>query len=143
MAFISDCIQNVFVVRWVKPEPGDSPAIVELTRKHAGRLHQKLVYVGVVPEDCASPDEAVRKEMIKAFPPVLEHCKCVHLVLEGQGLGKAVLRTVAAGIFLVGGQRGRVTTHDTVRDALEQCSHVNSDAQRILKHAKELGFFKG
>jgi hypothetical protein len=140
VAFLSDCIQNVLIVRWIKPESGDSPMIAELVAKNARRLRKKLVYVGVVPKDSESPSEAVRREMIKAFPPVLEHCECVHLVLEGHGLSKAVIRTVAAGIFLVGGQRGRVTTHDSVRDALEHCPHLNSDAQRILKHAKDLGF---
>ncbi len=142
MAFLSDGFQNLIVVRWVNPEPGDSPAIVDLTRRTATRLRQKLIYVGVVPDNSEKPSEVVRKEMTKALPLVLESCQCVHLVLEGQGFGKAFMRTVAAGIFLVSGQRGRVSTHDSVREALTSCGNLNSDAERVLKHIIGLGFAK-
>lgn len=139
VAFISELIHNVVFVRWISPEAGDSRTIVDLTVKHASKSRRPLVYVAIVPENCEAPNELVRKEMISALRQLLGPCSCVHLVLEGSGLRKALLRTVAAGIFLVGGQKGRVSFDDSVEAALKDCKHRSADAPTIVKHARDLG----
>lgn len=97
-----------------------------------------MVYVAITPADHEPPGEMERRELAEALQKLLTYCSCVHLVMEGSGFKHAIVRMVAAGVFLVSGKRGQVSPHDSAADALASCNHLSRPASQILAAAREM-----
>jgi hypothetical protein len=69
------------------------------------RLPRPSVYVGLVGNDTEMPTEEVRKQMGQNLSKLQVQCATVNLVLDGTGLRFAALRSTAAAMFLIQGNR--------------------------------------
>lgn len=138
MAFTSGLVHNVFFVRWDRVSPGDAKKVIEQVAIARARVDGDMVYVAITPADHEPPAEAERRELADALPKLLSYCSCVHLVMEGSGFKHAIVRMVAAGVFLVSGKRGQVSLHDSAADALASCNHLARPASQILAAAREM-----
>jgi len=141
MSYTTSLVYNVFLVTWRVPQRGDSAAILnELRGVHEGRKPDDppLVYIATVPSASAPPDDATRDEMTKAIPLTLEYCARVYLVIEGKGLRHAMIRSIATGMFLITGKRGKVSAYATLFDALV-AAPLSAPAKVVLLAAQKAG----
>ncbi len=128
MSCASGVVSDIFFVRWIEPEVDDVARIVDDVRTEAANRGRKLHYVAVIPTDVPVPDDAVRKAMSSTVDDVLECCETVHMVVEGKGLRRALVRSVSTSIILLSRHRGRTFAHDEVRKAVLEV--VGGDAAR-------------
>lgn len=120
MSYNSGVVHNVFVVRWLEPAPGDMKQILDQVREAHNVYKAPLIYMAIVPEECKLPDEVTRREMADAIPELFRVCSSVHLVLEGGGIKRATMRSVATGMFLLTGKRGRAVFNESALQALQR-----------------------
>jgi hypothetical protein len=107
VSYVSSFVRPVFFVRWMAPTASELPAVTGeflAARKSVG---QPIVYVAIVPEDCASPDETTRRGMVRERDAVLPECVSMHIVMEGSGFKHAILRNAMAAMQLVAGRRDK------------------------------------
>ena len=116
MAYTSEVIDSVYVVRWENPTATDVPLVEREVANAARRATGKLHGLSIVPAATRAPDDETRSAMGRSMSTLLEHLETMHVVIEGTGFTQSILRNVMAGIILVGGKRGRVFV---VRDVLE------------------------
>jgi hypothetical protein len=139
MPFISGLVKNVFILRWQGTQFADGANIVRRVKEARSLCPGPLVYVAIVPPGEGAPDMATRRELGRRLDEVLGLCACVHLILEGEGFRAATQRAAATGIFLMMGQRGRVTAHASVSDALSRCPNLAATAPEILAKGRAFG----
>lgn len=128
MSCASGVVSDIFFVRWIEPELDDVARIVDDVRAEAAERGRKLHYVAVIPTDVPVPDDAVRKALSSTVDEVLECCETMHMVIEGKGLRRALVRSVSTSIILLSRHRGRTFAHEDVRDAVLEV--VGGDAAR-------------
>jgi hypothetical protein len=97
---------------------------------------KQAVYVGLVGNDTEMPSDEVRKAMALNLPHMQAHCITVNLVLDGTGLRFAALRSVAAAMFLIQGNR-QMHMYSTLEQAL-QVTRPNHVAT-VLHAAQQAG----
>jgi hypothetical protein len=136
MAYQSGLVHGVFFVRWIHPTKGDSKAVLREVQEARRTSGTPLVYIAIAPSDAQTPPDDVRREMAEAIPLLLEYCAAVHLVIEGSGMRRATIRSVAAGMFLITGKRGKVLTHESVLQALQRAGTLSASPEAILAAAK-------
>lgn len=133
MPFTSKVVDPVLFLRWITVEAGDAKVVVDLVKRTASTLQRPPVYIAIVPETVPTPDERGRQDLTWGLRHVLANSQCAHLVIEGSGFKKVMLRAAAAGVFLAAGQRGKAHVHDSVEAALAECEHTRSEASRYLR----------
>jgi hypothetical protein len=94
------------------------------------------VYVGLINNDSAAPTEAVRKAMSTNLPQLAAKCTSINLILDGTGIGFAAMRSAAAAMFLVQGNR-QMHMYPTLEAALRVLKPTQVD--QILARAKAAG----
>lgn len=134
-------IDNVFIVVWNEVSTGAASRITSLVRD-GHRSRGPLVYVAVVPDVSTPPDDDGRAALAGAVEQLLPFCSSMHCVIEGAGFKKSIVRAAATGIFMVSGQRGKMTVHDTFAHALESAPDLGSSAAReVTRRAVDQNLF--
>jgi hypothetical protein len=131
--FTAKVVDPVLFLRWIQVEAGDAKAVVELVKRTAQSLDRAPVYIAIVPESLPIPDERARQDLTWGLRHVIANSRCAHLVIEGSGFRKVMLRAAAATIFLAAGQRGKATVHDSLDDALSGCEHTAANKAKLRR----------
>lgn len=132
-------IDNLYFVRWIRPEVEDAEAIVEDVRVLRRSTQQPLHYFAIIGPDVDPPGDDVRASMKESIDDLLHHCATVHLVIEGKGFRRAMARSIGTGIFLLSKNRGRTFAHDRVEDALTKAGLSSAESASIQAEAASRG----
>lgn len=144
MSYDASRIGPAFFVRWrdsVSAE--DCQDIVERLRREADDAGHKLIYVSSVPRELEVPDGPARRALSEGTEAAADVCTSIHVVIEGRGMRRALIRSVSAGLLLVTGRRGKgFFIHETAQDALTEAQgHAGSpiDVGGLLSEAVKAG----
>lgn len=141
MSYKSLVVGNVYLLRWDDIELGDAAKVVAEVQKAAETAPSPFYYIGIAPQSLEPPKDAVRTEIARATSDyLLRVCAKVYLVIEHKGFQGAVMRTIAAGMFLLMGKRGRVQPYDSLQQALWHCDELKVPASAVMSAAREQGF---
>ncbi len=140
MSYRSMQLGRMYVVRWGTPAHEDIGMVLrELQRGHSA-LKKPLIGLAIVPADCQPPSDDVRAMMVRSLDDLLKCCERVYFVLEGSGFRQSVMRSVLAGLLLVGGKRGRIGVHDDVPSTVGLiASQVGHTREEILAEMRTRG----
>lgn len=128
-------IDNLYFVRWIRPEVDDAVAIVEDVRVLRRSAQQALHYFAIIGPDVEPPGDDVRASMKESIDDLLQHSATVHLVIEGKGFRRAMARSIGTGIFLLSKNRGRTFAHDRVEDALARAGLSSTEVAAVRTEA--------
>jgi hypothetical protein len=141
MAYKSLVVGNVYLLRWDAVELGDAAKVAAEVEKAAKLTPPPFYYIAIAPASLEPPRDAVRSEIARATRDhLLRVCSKVYLVIEQKGFKGAAMRTIAAGMFLLMGKRGRVHPYETLQEALSHCDELNVPAITVLSTARTRGF---
>lgn len=132
-------IDNLYFVRWIRPEVDDAEAIVKEVRALRRAQDQALHYFAIIGPDVDPPGDDVRASMKESIDDLLQHCSTVHLVIEGKGFRRAMARSIGTGIFLLSKNRGRTFAHDRVEDALARVGLSEAEVAAVQAEAASRG----
>ncbi len=132
-------IDNLYFVRWIKPEVEDAHNILSDVRELRAEAGEALHYFAIIGPDVDPPGDDVRASMKESIDDLLEHCATVHLVIEGRGFRRAMARSIGTGIFLLSKNRGRTFAHDSVQQALGRVGLGETQSVAVLTEAAERG----
>lgn len=135
MAYTSEVIDSVYVVRWDNPQASDIPMVEREVANAARRATGPLHGLSIVPATTRPPDDETRSAMGRSMSNLLEHLDTMHVVIEGSGFTHTILRNVMAGIILVGGKRGRVFVSREVVEALPELDKLTGTSSVRLSAA--------
>lgn len=136
-------IEPILFVRWQERcEATD----VEEIKQHTERAHQEvggsLVYIAIIPVDVPPPDAEARAALRDGIAHAVRMCASIHVVIGGEGLRRALIRSVSAGLLLASRQSFKV--HADVRQALEQARRVvDFDVDTVFREARDVGLLAG
>jgi len=131
----------VLLLRWrVRCEPSDVQririAIENAYRKHGG----PIVYVASIPEEVPTPDADTRNALRAGAQEATTRCASLHLVIEGEGLRRSIIRNVAAAMMLATGGSFAIHTHPI--KALAAASKTTPfDVEDVFAQGREFGLF--
>jgi hypothetical protein len=141
MSCVTACIDDIYLVQWIVPAIEDVDRIVAECVEIRKKTGRRLDYIAIIPVDCDRPPDAVRKRMSDSIDSLLDTCETVHLVVEGTGFRRAVLLSIAIGVFLTSKNRARTFTHGSLRDALKRLGRGKpQEIQRFVDQASAVGF---
>lgn len=140
MTCLRGAVDDIYFVKWIVPETSDVAAILEDVATLRETLAKPPKCITIVGSEIDPPGEDVRGAMRKNFDDLLRYCASVHLVVEGKGFRRAMLRNIGTSIFLLSKNRGRAFAHDTVEQALERIGLAAPQVSDVLQqaHAREL-----
>lgn len=141
MSFNIGIYGHVVVVRWVAPAVEDLTRIRNAVAEVRVNENRDVVYTSIVPDDSALPEPDVRKAFSDTMQELVGMCESVHLVLEGSGLRRATFRSIAAGIFILTGNR-KMHMSDSLKTAFEKASFGPEFAGSLLTKAARDGLIK-
>lgn len=142
LSYRSHFIDPVLFVRWEgTTDEADFDRLVHTILEARGQESRKIVYVGIIPRGNALPDPRARGRIARAIGEVWEHCASIHMVIECEGMRRALVRSVIAGLLLVlTKRRHRFSVHVDVATALAEAAKTTSfDARKVLANARRLG----
>jgi hypothetical protein len=142
MPFDAKLIDNVFLLRWKETaRVEDVKQLPELIDRARAAVGSRLVYIAVIPVDCAPPEADARVKINEGVQDAAQFCSSIHTVIEGTGLRRALFRSVVAGILLASSRRGQsFHIHENVRDALTKAREkMDVDVERVLTAARNDG----
>jgi hypothetical protein len=142
LSYRSHFIDPVLFVRWEgTTDEADFDRLVRTILDARGEGSRKIVYIGIIPRGNALPDMRARGRIARAIDEVWEHCASIHMVIEGEGMRRALVRSVIAGLLLVlARRRHRFAVHVDVAAALGEAAKTASfDAREVLANARRLG----
>lgn len=137
MACKHHVVAPVLFIRWQDAcEASDIPLVQAATEAAHKKIGEDLIYVGIIPADVAPPDGDARAALRAGTEHASQHCRSIHIVIEGQGLRRALIRSISAGLLLATRKTSRgFHIHETVEGAMEatglsaeQCASVMADA---------------
>lgn len=135
-------MDRVHVIRWLTPTYVDVEAVrLEIIAAHkaAGR---PLLGICIISDDIPPPDERSRQAMMNSMQDIISRSDVVHFVVEGAGFKNSIMRSVVAGILLIGGKRGKAQVHNTVEQALAAFP-ADVDTRTLLTRAQHKGIVRG
>ncbi len=126
-------------VRWQhRCEPADVEAIRVATEDAHREVGGNLVYVASIPVGVPPPDTKTRTALRAGTEHASQRCASVHLIIEGQGLRRAIIRSVSAGLLLA--TRASFLVHTDATQALRAAGErVPLDVEKVLAAAKDAG----
>ncbi len=144
MSYDASRIGPAFFVRWRESVSADDCAeIVDRLRTEANDAGHKLIYVSSVPKELEVPDGPARRALSEGTEAAADLCSSIHVVIEGRGMRRALIRSVSAGLLLVTGRRGKgFFIHETARDALTEAVATavsGYEVEALLRQAAEAG----
>jgi hypothetical protein len=142
MSYKTVMVGNVFLLRWEHYESGDSLRVVKDVTDASRRVPGKVNYVAIIPPHVESPPEAQRREMADGLKQLLAVARTIRIVIMERGFRGAAVRTIAAGLFLLQGQRGRVSPYETLPEALANCEELTVSLETIMATARARGLIE-
>lgn len=142
LSYRSLFIDPVLFVRWAEStEEQDFDRLVKTIADARGAEARKVVFVGLIPKSNPLPDHETRRRMTDAIEEVWPHCASIHLVIEGEGMRRALVRSVIAGLLLVIMKRSRrMSVHVDAEEALTEAAKTSRiDVPAVLARARTLG----
>ncbi|MGH1340932.1 MAG: hypothetical protein ACRBN8_05240 [Nannocystales bacterium] len=138
---VSEFIPPVLFVRWHDQcEPIDVDRIRIATEAAYREMGGPVVYVAAIPEDVPPPDAETRAALHAGTEHGRTRFATMHLVLEGDGLKRTVIRSLTAGMMLATG--GAFSIHTHVVDALVAArKKVPFDFEDIFLRGRDAGMF--
>ncbi|MEM6290363.1 MAG: hypothetical protein AAGA54_03830 [Myxococcota bacterium] len=135
----SALISPVLFVRWQQAcEVSDVDRITRAIEMASRDVGPDLVYIASIPEKVPPPDTDTRAALRAGTEHANAHCASIHLVIEGHGLRRAIIRSVSAGLLLA--TRASFSIHTEVLDALEAASQrVPMNVARVRAAARSAG----
>jgi hypothetical protein len=130
MTCVKGAVDDIYFVKWIVPQVLDTEGIMDDVRALNRTRGRQVHYVAIIGADVDPPSEDVRASMRRNIDELLRYCASVHLVIEGKGFRRAMVRSIGTGIFLLSKNRGRTFSHDTVEHAL---ARIGLDAGAIAK----------
>lgn len=136
---VSALIPPVLFVRWeTRCDTEDVEQLRDQTDHAHRELGSKLVYVASIPVTVPPPSAEVRAALREGTEYAGARCSSMHIVIEGEGLRRAIIRSVSAGLLLA--TRAAFSIHTDARGALRAASErVPLPVEQLLAHALEAG----
>jgi hypothetical protein len=138
MAIVSDFISPVLFVCWKdKCEAADVAEIQRLTEAAHARVPDQLIYVAVIPVAVKPPEAEARAALRDGVDHSSKYCRSVHIVIEGEGMRRALIRSISAGLLLATRKSSRgFHIHETVEQAILSAFEGSEQGQRLLDRAR-------
>lgn len=136
---VSALVAPVLFVRWQsRCDVADVERITEAIETAHEQVGSRLVYVASIPVGVPPPEADARAAMRLGAEHASQRCASVHVVIEGQGLRRAIIRSVSAGLLLA--TRASFSIHTDAEEALRAAGQqVAFDVEGILGAAREKG----
>lgn len=129
-------VNRAFVVIWTDVKMSELAEIRGHLDDFQRRLGKLPVYLAITPPDTPTPSDEARKEMLSTMSATSALTETLHLVLEATGLRATVLRSIAASLFLIAGNR-KVFVHHSIDDALAKTSLSRAEQEELRKAIDE------
>lgn len=133
MSYQSMLFGRLHFVRWGTPVMDDVDRVLREVQRGFNTLKQPLIGISLVPAEAEPPRDEVRAAMVRNMEELLRCNERIYFVMEGSGFRHSVMRSVLAGLLLVGGKRGRVAVHDSLDTAIAlvapQVGHTAAEIQ--------------
>lgn len=144
MPILTAEVENVFFMRWQREcLLRDCEEIVERATAFHTRLGEPIVYMGLIPVGITPPEKHVRDAMRDGTLGISDRCGSIHIVIEGHGMRRAIVRSAAAGILLATGLKGAgFLIHENAEQALHAAREKNAlvgSIPDILRRARSHG----
>lgn len=137
MSIATGLVDDIYFVRWIQPALEDIERILGEARRANHDLGRPIRYVAIIGSGVEPPPEDVRLAMRTSVEALLDHCRSVHLVIEGKGLRRAMARSIGTSIMLLSRNRGRTFAHSSVEEALERIGYESASLRtEILRRAE-------
>lgn len=138
MAIVSDFITPVLFVCWKEQcQTADVAEIQRLTEAAYDRVKDQLIYVAVIPVAVRPPEAEARAALRDGVDHSSKYCRSVHIVIEGEGMRRALIRSISAGLLLATRKSSRgFHIHETVEQAIQTAFEGSEQGQRILDRAQ-------
>ncbi len=136
---VSALIAPILFVRWQsRCDVADVDRITEAIESAYESVGTGLVYIASIPVGVPPPEPDARAAMRSGAEHASRRCSSVHVVIEGQGLRRAIIRSVSAGLLLA--TRASFSIHTDAEEALHAASqNIPFEFPEILAIAREKG----
>lgn len=136
---VSELITPVLFVRWQsRCDVADVERITEAIESAYDKVGTGLVYIASIPVGVPPPEHDARAAMRQGAEHASSRCSSVHVVIEGQGLRRAIIRSVSAGLLLA--TRASFSIHTDAEEALNAASQsIPFELRNVLAAAREKG----
>lgn len=106
------CFENAIIVRWNMITEAGLRRVVERTKALQDEVGGKTSYIALVAASCPIPSDTARASMSKDLKQMQEWCRSISLIFLGTGIKVAALRSIAASMFLLSGNRAMAMAAD-------------------------------
>lgn len=127
---------DVVLVRWNRMTLAALDEADRAVKMAHEKMKGSIAFIAVLASECPLPDEAVRTRQRENLPWMQSVCSAICLVFEGTGLKVAALRSVAASVFLILGNR-KMHMCNSLEEALRKARP--EDAVTLESLAREAG----
>lgn len=127
-------VDDVVLVRWLTMSVAGIDRVGAAMR--AARGDKPMVYVGLVDNRFELPRADERVVLGDAIMRLRRRCSSMNLAFDGTGLKFVAVRTAAAAMFLLNGDRG-MKMYNSLREALDE--RVPDRAVQVLQRARDDG----
>ncbi len=136
---VSELISPVLFVRWQsRCDVADVDRITQAIESAYKSVGEDLVYIASIPIGVPPPEADARAAMRQGAEHASQRCGSVHVVIEGHGLRRAIIRSVSAGLLLA--TRASFSIHTDAEEALQAASqNIPFELPHVLAVAKEKG----
>ena len=105
------------------------------------KIGKRLIYIAVIPVGVPPPSPEARVALREGSNDAAAYCSSVHIVIEGEGMRRALIRSVSAGLLLA--TRGSFHIHSGMREALTIAQKASDfDLERTLAEARKQDLFE-
>lgn len=134
----------LLLVRWRRPTIEASARLARAIEQRAKTQGHKLFFAAIIGVDCPAPSQAVRDVLVADYQRSYAHCEVARMVILGSGMGRALVRSVLAGMGLATGLRGKGFAVDgSIRELAEAAERAHgtraSELVAELRAAELLG----
>jgi hypothetical protein len=138
----SSLIDPVLFIRWreecTAADVEEINAIIQRTNRNIGK---RMIYIAVIPVGVPPPSPEARAALREGSNQAVEFCSSVHIVIEGEGMRRALIRSVSAGLLLA--TRGSFHIHSGMREALTIARKATDfDLEKMLAEARKQDLFE-
>jgi hypothetical protein len=131
-------------VAWGTPDLEDLERVAAQVKLRFELTNSPILYVTRVPERAPVPSPAVRAELARLLPAVLDRCADYYVVLEGDGFSSAMKRAVLLGLFQLTPTRGKLHVYGSVDEFRHRVPNIwRADSDRLLHLAEQRDLLEG
>jgi hypothetical protein len=120
----------------------DTTHTIELVKAQYQACGQPLVYVALVPEEAAVPDQSVRTAMTVALRQIQEYCELTAVIFTGDGIKAGIKRTVFSGVLMMmmKGKWHVARSAEELTQKLQGTARRRAQLEVVARLATERGF---